>query len=88
MSMCAVYKTINFLLPKFSDTYDIQGLYYPKYLFFFFGGGGQGILPTDWSFFQLILSTISIMSVSNTIRKITARVGKTAAFTDRDSDLV
>jgi hypothetical protein len=33
---------------------------------------------------QRFLSIISIISVLNTIRKITARVGKTAAFTDQN----
>ena len=50
------------------------------------GGGARDF--TDWLviFTDCFLSIISIMSVSNTIRKITARVGKTAAFTNRDLD--
>jgi len=50
--------------------------------------GGEARDFTDWLviFIDCFLSIISIMSVSNTIRKITARVGKAAPFTNRDLD--
>jgi hypothetical protein len=49
--------------------------------------GGLKIF-NDWLVIltDCFLSIISIMFVLNTIRKITARVGKTAAFTNRDLD--
>jgi len=45
---------------------------------------------TDWLviFTDCFFFILSIMPVLNTIRKITARVSKTAAFTDRDLNFV